>query len=211
MLTEEMLAATLDGLDQVDRLILCGDPRQLPPIGAGRPFADMVAFREAGRRRAVASFEPAPASRRERGRRRTPARRCRGRLAFSWTPPLPRADEALARVISGGGDGRVEIHTWVDEPDLHRKPSSYSAAIQNSTQKHHAAQSVARSAPSARRWPAEVPMGAGGCRAEGVAAADSRACASQASTDSTSWSGVPGDTVTSPWPGGLGVLLAGWG
>lgn len=44
MLTEEMLAATLDALDQVDRLILCGDPRQLPPIGAGRPFADMVAF-----------------------------------------------------------------------------------------------------------------------------------------------------------------------
>lgn len=42
MLTEEMLAATLDSLAGVKRLILVGDPRQLPPIGAGRPFVDLV-------------------------------------------------------------------------------------------------------------------------------------------------------------------------
>ena len=44
MLTEEQLAATLDGLSGIDRLILVGDPRQLPPIGAGRPFVDIVEF-----------------------------------------------------------------------------------------------------------------------------------------------------------------------
>lgn len=42
MLTEEMLAATLDSLAGAKRLILVGDPRQLPPIGAGRPFVDLV-------------------------------------------------------------------------------------------------------------------------------------------------------------------------
>ncbi|MET9227218.1 AAA family ATPase [Lentzea sp. NPDC003310] len=42
MLTEEMLAATLDSLSGAKRLILVGDPRQLPPIGAGRPFVDLV-------------------------------------------------------------------------------------------------------------------------------------------------------------------------
>lgn len=42
MLTEEQLAALIDGLSGVDRLILVGDPRQLPPIGAGRPFVDIV-------------------------------------------------------------------------------------------------------------------------------------------------------------------------
>ncbi len=36
MLTEEMLAATLSALEGVKRLILVGDHRQLPPIGAGR-------------------------------------------------------------------------------------------------------------------------------------------------------------------------------
>jgi hypothetical protein len=42
MLTEEMLAATLDAFTGVRRLVLVGDPRQLPPIGAGRPFVDLV-------------------------------------------------------------------------------------------------------------------------------------------------------------------------
>ncbi|MDN7909077.1 AAA family ATPase [Burkholderia cepacia] len=42
MLTEEMLAATLSALNGVKRLILVGDHRQLPPIGAGRPFVDIV-------------------------------------------------------------------------------------------------------------------------------------------------------------------------
>ncbi|KYG09089.1 hypothetical protein BE21_20050 [Sorangium cellulosum] len=42
MLTEEQLAAVLDALEGVQRLILVGDPRQLPPIGAGRPFLDVV-------------------------------------------------------------------------------------------------------------------------------------------------------------------------
>jgi hypothetical protein len=44
MLTEEMLAALLDALKGVHRLIFIGDPRQLPPIGAGRPFVDIVQF-----------------------------------------------------------------------------------------------------------------------------------------------------------------------
>ena len=42
MLTEEMLAALVDALKGVERFILVGDPRQLPPIGAGRPFVDIV-------------------------------------------------------------------------------------------------------------------------------------------------------------------------
>ncbi|MGV4885610.1 AAA family ATPase [Streptomyces viridosporus] len=41
MLTEDMLAALLDALEPRQRLILVGDPRQLPPIGAGRPFVDL--------------------------------------------------------------------------------------------------------------------------------------------------------------------------
>ncbi|WP_070411119.1 ATP-dependent DNA helicase [Pseudomonas lundensis] len=44
MLTEEQLAALLDALKGVERLILVGDPRQLPPIGAGRPYVDIVQY-----------------------------------------------------------------------------------------------------------------------------------------------------------------------
>lgn len=42
MLTEEQFAALLDALGSVDRLILVGDHRQLPPIGTGRPFFDIT-------------------------------------------------------------------------------------------------------------------------------------------------------------------------
>ncbi|MYE01576.1 MAG: AAA family ATPase [Alphaproteobacteria bacterium] len=41
MLTEDQLAALLDAIEGVERLVLVGDPRQLPPIGAGRPFVDI--------------------------------------------------------------------------------------------------------------------------------------------------------------------------
>ncbi|WP_330153368.1 AAA family ATPase [Rhodococcus chondri] len=44
MLTEEMLAATLDSFSSIKRLVLVGDPRQLPPIGPGRPFVDLVQY-----------------------------------------------------------------------------------------------------------------------------------------------------------------------
>ena len=48
MLTMDTLQAILDGLDQnsVTRIILVGDPNQLPPIGVGRPFVDLVSFLE---------------------------------------------------------------------------------------------------------------------------------------------------------------------
>ncbi|HET6445162.1 MAG TPA: AAA family ATPase [candidate division Zixibacteria bacterium] len=43
MLTEEMMGALLEAISGVHRLIFVGDPRQLPPIGAGRPFVDIIA------------------------------------------------------------------------------------------------------------------------------------------------------------------------
>lgn len=48
MMTMDDLAAAFDALDlgHVQRLILVGDPNQLPPIGVGRPFADLVASLE---------------------------------------------------------------------------------------------------------------------------------------------------------------------
>lgn len=42
MLTEEQLGAILDSLGPMERIILVGDYRQLPPIGTGRPFVDIV-------------------------------------------------------------------------------------------------------------------------------------------------------------------------
>jgi AAA domain/UvrD-like helicase C-terminal domain len=122
MLTEEMLAATIDALADVDRLILCGDPRQLPPIGAGRPFADLVALLrdDPGTGGGVAELRTS--------RRQAAAAHSATTLddvdvasLFSLDAEALGADEALSRVLEGNGDGRVEIISWDDEADLHRK------------------------------------------------------------------------------------------
>jgi hypothetical protein len=42
MLTEDQLAALAETVASADRIILVGDPAQLPPIGVGRPFVDLV-------------------------------------------------------------------------------------------------------------------------------------------------------------------------
>lgn len=42
MMTEEELATLLECVKGADRVILVGDHRQLPPIGAGRPFVDII-------------------------------------------------------------------------------------------------------------------------------------------------------------------------
>lgn len=48
MLTLDTLSAVIEALDlaHVQRLLLVGDPNQLPPIGVGRPFADLVGVLE---------------------------------------------------------------------------------------------------------------------------------------------------------------------
>lgn len=48
MLTMDDLVAVIEALDlvHVQRLILVGDPNQLPPIGVGRPFADLTSYLE---------------------------------------------------------------------------------------------------------------------------------------------------------------------
>lgn len=44
LLNEEMFGALLQALQAAKRLIFVGDPNQLPPIGAGRPFVDVVRY-----------------------------------------------------------------------------------------------------------------------------------------------------------------------
>ena len=115
MLTEEMLAAPIEALGEVERLILCGDPRQLPPIGAGRPFADLVALlRETrGRRRRArrADDRPPPAPLDETDVRATTSRRL---------PVLDRRGAARRRRGAGPGDRRQRA-TGVRDPFLGRR------------------------------------------------------------------------------------------
>lgn len=132
MLTEEMLAALVDATTGVERLVLCGDHRQLPPIGPGRPFADLVAhIRESwsdGEETGGGVAELTVARRQKAsygGEKGQPDAGARDDLAvaswFALDGSSPAADEALARVLSGKGDGTLTVINWLDEDDLHRK------------------------------------------------------------------------------------------
>jgi hypothetical protein len=128
MLTEEMLAALIESLIEPERIIMCGDHRQLPPIGPGRPFADLAAHLSelqddgtggGGIGELTIGRRHRPAS------RGMPAARMRDDVAlaaqFSSGPAPAGADQNLARVISGNADGTVSAISWTDEEDLHRK------------------------------------------------------------------------------------------
>lgn len=121
MLTEDQLAATLDALESgaIQRLILVGDPRQLPPIGAGRPFVDVIRLlRESG---------PSPV----RGlaeltvvRRQTDGLGTRDDVLlsrwFNGESPDPGADEVWERLAAGSASG-VRAIGWTSDADLQAK------------------------------------------------------------------------------------------
>jgi hypothetical protein len=132
MLTEDQLAATLDAIETtaVERLILVGDPRQLPPIGAGRPFVDIV--------RSLAGDGTVQSSKVPRGyaelkivRRQTEQVEAgTNTLAarddiilsrwFGGEAPDPGADESWARLAAGTAVG-IRAIRWEGDADLQAK------------------------------------------------------------------------------------------
>ncbi|PKM86490.1 MAG: hypothetical protein CVU87_12025 [Firmicutes bacterium HGW-Firmicutes-12] len=58
MLTEDMFAGILKLVDShAERIIFIGDPNQLPPIGAGRPFVDLINYLESAYPEKVATLK----------------------------------------------------------------------------------------------------------------------------------------------------------
>ncbi len=123
MLTEEQLAAILQVVRNADRLIFVGDPRQLPPIGSGRPFVDIVnrlepPDRETRFPRVGAGYTELTVRRRQRGEERDDLL-----LAdwFSGQSPGPGADEIWDRVAKGLDSKTLHFVAWTDANDIHEK------------------------------------------------------------------------------------------
>lgn len=134
MLTMDDLFAVLQALDltHVQRLILVGDPNQLPPIGVGRPFADLITW--------LTSLGTSPDAQERQlsealARLSVEVRSVRShkakskdqedssdtlRLAawFTDTPPSGQAEEALSRACLGEELNDLEIGYWSTPDDL---------------------------------------------------------------------------------------------
>jgi hypothetical protein len=126
MLTEDQLAATIDALDpsSVGRLILVGDPRQLPPIGAGRPFVDLIRLlRETGDGPQINGFAELKIVRRQAQEADSTETQRDDVLLSRWfggDAPDPGADEVWQRLASGTAKG-VRAIQWDTERDLQAK------------------------------------------------------------------------------------------
>lgn len=125
MLTEDQLAATLDALDpsSVQRLILVGDPRQLPPIGAGRPFVDVIRLLRDRNAKPVGGLAELTVVRRQSGASDDPESPRDDVLLSRWfsgEAPDAGADEIWDRLAAGAARG-VRAISWEGDADLQAK------------------------------------------------------------------------------------------
>jgi hypothetical protein len=121
MLTEDMLGAIFDALQGVKRFIFVGDPAQLPPIGAGRPFVDMVtklrpANYEACFPRVAPGYAELTVERRQVGSDRPDLRLARW---FSAMPPAPGEDDIF--LFGAGNNQHVRFVEWEKPEDFQGK------------------------------------------------------------------------------------------
>ena len=120
MLTEEMLAALIQALKGVHRLIFIGDPRQLPPIGAGRPFVDIV--KRLAPEGVTEKFPRVGTGYAELTIRRRQAGEDREDLQlaewFSGSPIAPGEDDVFDKVVKAGQSRHVRFVQWETADEL---------------------------------------------------------------------------------------------
>lgn len=123
MLTEEMLAALIQALKGVHRLILIGDPRQLPPIGVGRPFVDVV--KHLTPEGIIEKFPRVGSGYAELTIRRRQAGEEREDLQFaewfSGSSIAPGEDDVFDKVVRTGKSKHVQFVQWDSADDLREK------------------------------------------------------------------------------------------
>ncbi len=120
MLTEEMLATTMDCLKGVKRFILVGDHRQLPPIGAGRPFVDIINFLkpegiETAFPRVKKGYAELTIKRRQGGSKREDLQLAEW---FSGETLEPGADSIINQILTKPNSQYLRMESWENEADF---------------------------------------------------------------------------------------------
>jgi len=122
MLTEEMLATTLDCFRGVKRFILVGDHRQLPPIGAGRPFFDIIKFLQPANNEALfpkvaTGYTELTVRRRQGGTNREDLQLAEW---FSGNNPEPAADDIFQKIFANSNSKYLRVEKWENESDFEK-------------------------------------------------------------------------------------------
>ena len=122
MLTEEMFGALMQALKRAKRIIFVGDPNQLPPIGTGRPFVDLVCMLKMNLRPGVFPkvcdhFGELTINRRQAG----DEMRMDVRLSKLFTTTDDRPDDDVVTEIVRNGNASIEFEQWTTREELEEK------------------------------------------------------------------------------------------
>lgn len=114
----DLLASLFKAIDlnAIRRLVLVGDPHQLPPIGPGRPFAEFVAELRAKRPECIGDLYTCMRTVEVEGSHVvSPGLE----LASTYREEaVPNDDDVIAQLALGKTLGDVEVAVWKDQDDL---------------------------------------------------------------------------------------------
>ena len=122
MLTEEMFGALMQALKRARRIIFVGDPNQLPPIGAGRPFVDLVYMVKMKLTpgvfpRVCEHYGELTVNRRQKA----DEVRMDVRLSRLFTSTEERPDDDVITEILRDGNHNIEFEQWSTREELEEK------------------------------------------------------------------------------------------
>ena len=120
MIPTDFFGTLLRALDSgpLRRLILVGDPNQLPPIGPGRPFADLIEWLQKKHPDCIAPLNECMRIDDD------PAESSEESIALALADGYrasavgPADDEILASVARGESNGDLEVVFWNDHDEL---------------------------------------------------------------------------------------------
>lgn len=120
MIPADLLGTLLRALDlnALHRLILVGDPNQLPPIGPGRPFIDIIAWLNKRQPERVAALRICMRTDEVEGRPEEESVALTLADGYRADSAAQGDDEILAAIARGEPRGDLDIIFWRDHDDL---------------------------------------------------------------------------------------------
>ncbi len=125
MMPIDLLGTLLNALNvnEITRLIFVGDHYQLPPIGPGRPFYDIVNWMQDNAPSCLAKLETC--MRTVAGDEKVISVGLELANTYRSDSSNPADDELLSNLAMGSGQGDIEIDFWSDAEDLLKRIEKY--------------------------------------------------------------------------------------